>query len=59
MADALTYPPILDDLPTGTDELGFQPYIGALSDILLDAKTRTPLTLGLFGSWGRLSAARS
>jgi len=52
MADALTYPPILDDLPTGTDELGFQPYIDALSDILLDAKTRTPLTLGLFGSWG-------
>ncbi len=46
------YPPILDDLPTGADGLGFQPYIDALSDILLDANTRTPLTLGLFGSWG-------
>lgn len=46
------YPPILDDLPTGADGLGFQPYIDALSDILLDPNTRTPLTLGLFGSWG-------
>ena len=29
-----------------------RPYILALSDILLDPNTQTPLTLGLFGSWG-------
>ena len=52
MTDAPTYPSILDDLPTGADNLGFQPYIDALADILLDPNTRTPLTLGLFGSWG-------
>ena len=52
MTDAPTYPSILDDLPTGADGLGFQPYIDALADILLDPNTRTPLTLGLFGSWG-------
>lgn len=44
--------PILDDLPTNKDALDFQPYVDALSDILLDAKTGTPLTLGVFGSWG-------
>ncbi len=47
-----TYPPILDDLPSPEDRLGFEPYVLALSDILLDANTHTPLTLGLFGSWG-------
>ena len=45
-------PPILDDLPTGRDSLDFQPYVDALSDILLDPNTHTPLTLGVFGSWG-------
>jgi formylglycine-generating enzyme required for sulfatase activity len=42
----------LDDLPTGQDALDFKPYVDALSDILLDPHTRTPLTLGVFGSWG-------
>ncbi|MEJ5309549.1 MAG: SUMF1/EgtB/PvdO family nonheme iron enzyme [Anaerolineae bacterium] len=44
--------PILDDLPTGVDALDFTPYVEALSEILLDANTGTPLTLGVFGSWG-------
>lgn len=52
MATPQSYPAILDDLPTGLDQLDFQPYVDALSDIILDANTRTPLTLGLFGSWG-------
>ena len=52
MTDDRTFPPILDDLPTGKDGLDFQPYVDALADILLDPNTRTPLTLGIFGSWG-------
>ncbi|MGC9357970.1 MAG: P-loop NTPase fold protein, partial [Anaerolineae bacterium] len=45
-------PPILDDLPTDTDALDFEPYVDALAEILMDAETHTPLTLGVFGSWG-------
>ena len=52
MTDTPTIPPILDDLPTGQDALDFAPYVDALADILLDPATRTPLTLGVFGSWG-------
>ncbi len=52
MPTSPTFPPILDDLPAPADRLGFQPYVLALSDILLDGNTHTPLTLGLFGGWG-------
>ena len=52
MSNPPVYPPILDDLPSDVDKLGFEPYAQALSDILLDPNTHTPLTLGLFGSWG-------
>jgi formylglycine-generating enzyme required for sulfatase activity len=52
MDDVPTPPPILDDLPTGRDALDFAPYVDALAEILLDPATRTPLTLGIFGSWG-------
>ncbi len=52
MTDQPTSPPIPDDLPTGKDTLDFAPYVDALADILLDPHTHTPLTLGVFGSWG-------
>jgi formylglycine-generating enzyme required for sulfatase activity len=52
MTDKSSIPPILDDLPTGEDALDFEPYVDALADILLDPATHTPLTLGVFGSWG-------
>jgi predicted KAP-like P-loop ATPase len=52
MSDQKSFPPILDDLPTGQDALDFRPYVDALAGILLDPATRTPLTLGVFGSWG-------
>lgn len=52
MTQKPTHPPILDDLPTGKDALDFQPYVDALADILVDPNTCTPLTLGIFGSWG-------
>ena len=44
--------PILDDLPAKSDALDFQPYVDALADILLDENTHTPLTMGIYGSWG-------
>ncbi|MEI2691661.1 MAG: P-loop NTPase fold protein [Anaerolineae bacterium] len=52
MPEPPTHSPLVDDLPSPDDKLGFEPYALALSDILLDPNTRTPLTLGLFGSWG-------
>ena len=48
MADKQTY--IVNDLPTGVDALDFKPYVETLADI---AQTgNTPLTIGVFGSWG-------
>jgi formylglycine-generating enzyme required for sulfatase activity len=52
MADTRDLPPILDDLPADTDALDFQPYVDALGEILTHPNTHTPLTLGIFGSWG-------
>jgi formylglycine-generating enzyme required for sulfatase activity len=44
--------PILDDRPAAQDALEFAHYCDILSDILRDPGTRTPLTIGLFGTWG-------
>lgn len=41
---------ILDDLPTDTDALDFQPYVDTLVDIAQSGST--PLTIGVFGGWG-------
>ena len=41
---------ILDDLPTDTDALDFQPYVDTLVDIVRNGNT--PLTIGVFGTWG-------
>jgi formylglycine-generating enzyme required for sulfatase activity len=41
---------ILDDLPTDTDALDFQPYVDTLVDIVENGNT--PLTIGVFGTWG-------
>ena len=41
---------ILDDLPTDTDALDFQPYVDTLVDIVQTGST--PLTIGVFGGWG-------
>ncbi|MBN1932718.1 MAG: SUMF1/EgtB/PvdO family nonheme iron enzyme [Desulfobacterales bacterium] len=43
---------ILDDLPAGRDLLDFEPYVAAIAEMVSDPSTRTPLTMGLFGSWG-------
>ena len=44
--------PILDDRPTVEDTLAFTPYRDTLVEILRNPDTRTPLTVGLFGTWG-------
>lgn len=48
MPDPKTY--ILDDLPTDTDALDFKPYVETLVDVCKTAST--PLTIGVFGTWG-------
>jgi len=41
---------ILDDLPTDRDLLDFTPYVETLVDVCTTAST--PLTIGVFGTWG-------
>jgi formylglycine-generating enzyme required for sulfatase activity len=44
---------ILSDQPADEDQLGFRPYAQTLAEILADPGTDTPLTIGVFGGWGR------
>ncbi len=41
---------IVNDQPTDTDALDFTPYVQTLADI--SATGNTPLTIGVFGTWG-------
>ena len=45
-------PSVKPDLPAAEDFLGFEPYAQTLFDIIRDEDTQTPLTIGIFGSWG-------
>ncbi len=40
------------DQPSDADFLDYSPYVLALVNQLSDSKTQTPLTLGIFGTWG-------
>ena len=56
MSDATQNRPllsILSDQPADEDRLNFAPYAKTLADILADPGTHTPLTIGVFGGWGR------
>ena len=44
---------ILSDQPADEDQLGFDPYALTLAEIVAARGTRTPLTIGVFGDWGR------
>jgi len=44
---------ILSDQPADEDRLNFAPYAKTLADIAADPGTDTPLTIGVFGGWGR------
>jgi hypothetical protein len=46
------FSPVLDDQPAWSDYLDFNSYVQALKDLIIHGKTRTPLTLGIFGRWG-------
>jgi len=46
--DSKTY--IVNDQPTETDALDFMPYVETLADIIQTGNT--PLTIGVFGTWG-------
>ena len=35
-----------------SDQLGFEPYVLALADLITSPHSRPPLTIGIFGSWG-------
>lgn len=43
----------LSDQPARDDALHFEPYVRTLADIIADPSTQTPLTIGVFGDWGR------
>ncbi len=43
---------LLGDLPTEQDTLDFTPYVNTLVDIIESPTTSTPLTIGIFGTWG-------
>ncbi len=45
--------PILSDQPAAQDRLNFGPYAKTLAEIVADPDTDTPLTIGVFGSWGQ------
>ena len=45
-------PAVLPDVPALEDKLNFGPYARTLLDIILNPNTQTPLTIGIFGSWG-------
>ncbi len=48
----VTAPAVLPDVPAVEDKLNFGPYARTLLDIILNPDTQTPLTIGIFGSWG-------
>ena len=44
---------VLSDKATTVDGLNVTPYAKTLAEIIADANTDTPLTIGVFGTWGQ------
>jgi len=42
----------IPDQPRPEDYLDFLPYVKALAELISSPQTKTPVTLGLFGTWG-------
>lgn len=42
----------LNDRPVGEDKLGYDDYAKAFAQVLANPDTKTPLTIGIYGSWG-------
>lgn len=47
-------PSVLSDAPINLsqDRLGFDRYVNALTEIIMNDDTETPFTIGVFGGWG-------
>ena len=45
-------PIALNDLPDGTDELGFRDYAVAFAEMVTNPNAQPPLTVGIYGPWG-------
>jgi hypothetical protein len=52
MAEEKKVSTILDDRPAELGALGFAPYRDTLVEIVAGPDTHTPLTIGIFGTWG-------
>ncbi len=50
--DPLVGSNLCDDVPARVDELGFGPYVDAVTTFLLSDATKTPLTVSIEGEWG-------
>ncbi len=50
--ESIILPSVRADAPDIEDKLGFAPYAKTISQIILDDNVETPLTIGIFGSWG-------
>ncbi|MCF6193737.1 MAG: KAP family NTPase, partial [Kangiellaceae bacterium] len=42
----------INDSATVKDAIGFEPYVNALSKMIVHKNTQTPLVVGLYGPWG-------
>jgi len=42
----------INDAASLKDEIGFEPYVKALSKMIVHKNTQTPLVVGLYGPWG-------
>lgn len=42
----------INDQPNASDHIGFEPYVNALAQFLMNENTRPPLTVSLEGEWG-------
>jgi hypothetical protein len=42
----------LSDTPASEDLLNFKTYVQAFTDLIVDRKIQTPITIGILGPWG-------
>ncbi len=52
MPEQVAFTSFFNDQETEQDLLGFEPYVEALTDFLVDPLTKPPLTISIEGEWG-------
>ncbi len=50
--EEILVPFALNDRPGGEDKLDYDDYAKAFAQVLANPDTRTPITIGIYGSWG-------